>query len=89
MMAFFLLLWILNSVQEETLEGLADYFTPTMNQQDGVGGDGLLDGGTVGPEGTLNSSNSPLLTIALPVYGVDEKGGEPGSLRTRRKSHLR
>lgn len=77
MMAFFLLLWILNSVQEETLEGIADYFTPTMVPQPGIGGDGLLDGGTVGPDGTLNSSNSPLLTIATPKFGEDDPGQNP------------
>ena len=77
MMAFFLLLWILNSVQEETLEGIADYFTPTMVPQAGLGGDGLLDGGTVGPDGTLNSSDSPLLTIATPLFGQDDPGQNP------------
>lgn len=29
MMAFFMLLWLLNVSEKETLEGLADYFTPT------------------------------------------------------------
>ena len=86
MMAFFLLLWILNSVQEETLEGLADYFTPTMSQQDGVGGEGLLSGGTLGPDGTLNSSNSPLLTIAIPVVGVDpDEGAEKGESKDQKE----
>ncbi|TAK99002.1 MAG: hypothetical protein EPO08_17670, partial [Rhodospirillaceae bacterium] len=28
MMAFFLLLWLLNAVTEEQLNGVADYFTP-------------------------------------------------------------
>ena len=31
MMAFFLLLWLLSSVPEEKLKGIADYFTPTVN----------------------------------------------------------
>ncbi|MFV9876266.1 MAG: flagellar motor protein MotB [Rickettsiales endosymbiont of Dermacentor nuttalli] len=30
MMAFFLLLWILNSVSSKKLQGIADYFTPTI-----------------------------------------------------------
>lgn len=77
MMAFFLLLWILNSVQEESLEGIADYFTPTMVPQAGIGGDGLLDGGTIGPDGTLNSSESPFLTIATPRFGQDDPGLDP------------
>ncbi len=72
MMAFFLLLWILSSVQEEKLEGLADYFTPTMNQQAGIGGNGLIDGNTIGEPGTLNSSNSPMSTIATPNFGQQD-----------------
>jgi chemotaxis protein MotB len=79
MMAFFLLLWILNAVQEESLEGIADYFTPTVVPQAGLGGDGLLDGGTVGPDGTLNSSNSPFMTIATPRFGEDDPGQDPNS----------
>ena len=74
MMAFFLLLWILNSVQEETLEGIADYFTPTMVPQAGLGGSGLMGGETLGEKGTLNSSNSPMLTIAVPDVGMDDPG---------------
>ncbi|MBO9428404.1 flagellar motor protein MotB [Sulfitobacter sp. R18_1] len=82
MMAFFLLLWILSSVQEEQLEGLADYFTPTMSEQNGAGGDGLLDGTTVGEPGTLSSSNSPMSTVALPQFGQQDpmdvrQTGEP------------
>lgn len=38
MMAFFLLLWILASSEEEDLKGLADYFTPTISTADGTGG---------------------------------------------------
>ncbi len=43
MMAFFLLLWLLATTSEETKEGLAEYFTPTIGIKDelGIG----LDGG--------------------------------------------
>ena len=30
MMAFFLLLWLLSSVPQEQLEGVSNYFSPTM-----------------------------------------------------------
>jgi chemotaxis protein MotB len=42
MMAFFLLLWLLSSASEETLKGVAEYFTPTIGLKDemGIGFDG-------------------------------------------------
>jgi chemotaxis protein MotB len=81
MMAFFLLMWILASAEEEQKKGLADYFTPTLNPQPGMGGDGPLDGTTIGPPGTLNSSNSPMSAVAVPNFGqadpMSETRGEP------------
>jgi chemotaxis protein MotB len=81
MMAFFLLMWILASAEEEQKKGLADYFTPTINPQPGLGGNGPLDGTTIGPDGTMNSSNSPMSTVALPTFGQSDplqaKSGEP------------
>jgi chemotaxis protein MotB len=81
MMAFFLLMWILASAEEEQKKGLADYFTPTINPQPGMGGNGPLDGTTIGPDGTMNSSNSPMSTVAIPSFGQSDpmqaKSGEP------------
>ncbi|AIL65568.1 Chemotaxis protein MotB [Rickettsiales bacterium Ac37b] len=37
MMAFFLLLWILNSVSSKKLQGIADYFTPTIGLPNSAG----------------------------------------------------
>lgn len=37
MMAFFLLLWLLSATPIENLEGLADYFSPTMGVQGSMG----------------------------------------------------
>ena len=37
MMAFFLLLWLLNATEAEQLSGLADYFAPTVGVRDNMG----------------------------------------------------
>ncbi len=37
MMAFFLLLWLLNATEAENLAGLADYFAPTVGVKDEMG----------------------------------------------------
>lgn len=74
MMAFFLMLWILNAVDEEKLEGIADYFEPTLIKQKLVTGEGVLSGITIGEEGVFNSSNSPMMTMPTPLIGVDDPG---------------
>lgn len=48
MMAFFLLMWLLNSTSDEQKMGLADYFSPTISiTSRGSGASGLMDGGDV------------------------------------------
>ncbi len=45
MMAFFLLMWLLSTTDEQTRLGLADYFSPTIPIHDSRGGgDGPFDG---------------------------------------------
>ena len=45
MMAFFLLMWLLSTTDEQTRLGLADYFSPTIPIHDSrSGGDGPFDG---------------------------------------------
>jgi len=48
MMAFFMLMWLLNATSEQQRAGLADYFTPTItiNRSSG-GGDGMFGGDSV------------------------------------------
>lgn len=53
MMAFFLLMWILSSSDEQKLRGIAEYFTNATLP----GGSGVLDGATLGPPGTMTASN--------------------------------
>jgi len=45
MMAFFLLMWLLSTTDEQTRLGLADYFSPTIPiSESRGGGDGFFDG---------------------------------------------
>ena len=54
MMAFFLLMWLLNATTEDQRKGIADYFNPTIpvSQMSG-GGAGALNGDSVLAERTL------------------------------------
>lgn len=67
MMAFFLLLWLLNSVSQESLEGISNYFAPTAVSLSTSGSGQILGGKTLSEEGvgTSNSSSSSV-TMDLP-----------------------
>ena len=58
MMAFFLLLWLLNAVSKEQLEGISDYFAPISTQSSTSGGGGLLAGKAVATKGVFNAEAS-------------------------------
>jgi chemotaxis protein MotB len=54
MMAFFMMMWLLNATTEQQRQGLADYFAPTIpvNRVSG-GGDGAFGGDSIFSEETL------------------------------------
>ena len=53
MMAFFLLMWLLNATSEEQRKGLADYFNPTIVRTPGASGDGVEQRGASPADMTL------------------------------------
>ncbi|MFO1127314.1 MAG: flagellar motor protein MotB [Rhodospirillales bacterium] len=55
MMAFFLLLWLLNAVSQEQLEGISDYFSAINKHTTTSGGGGLLAGNVVATKGVFDS----------------------------------
>ncbi|HET8725873.1 MAG TPA: flagellar motor protein MotB [Alphaproteobacteria bacterium] len=67
MMAFFLLLWLLNVTTDEQRTGIADYFDPANIARTNSGSGGVLGGTTVSSPGQLTSPSSPFsLEQALP-----------------------
>lgn len=57
MMAFFLLMWLLNATTEDQRKGLADYFSPSIPvHRTSGGGDGPFGGDTVLSEAMLTHS---------------------------------
>ncbi|MDO8883657.1 MAG: flagellar motor protein MotB [Pseudotabrizicola sp.] len=66
MMAFFMLMWLLNATTEQQRKGISDYFSPTIPLSrisgggDGsFGGDSVLAEDTLAQNGTGASSNKP------------------------------
>ncbi|MGD9741844.1 MAG: flagellar motor protein MotB [Dongiaceae bacterium] len=79
MMAFFLLLWLLNATTEEQRLGIADYFAPSVAPDATSGSGGVLGGTTVESEGAMqDQSTSPSVTVELttPVEGEGEDAGQ-------------
>ncbi len=68
MMAFFLILWLLNSVTQEQLEGISNYFAPASTSATTSGAGDVLAGATMSasPTAMLAESTSPSVTIDLP-----------------------
>jgi len=74
MMAFFLLLWLLNAVTEEQLQGVADYFAPTSVSQSSSGAGGMLGGKVVGEGSMSSNASTPSFTLSLPPPTIGQGG---------------
>ncbi|NCO87740.1 MAG: chemotaxis protein MotB [Rhodobacterales bacterium] len=67
MMAFFMLMWLLNATTEDQRKGISDYFAPTIPiSRDSGGGDGLFGGNSMFSQETLLRD------------GTGATAGEPG-----------
>ena len=67
MMAFFLLLWLLNVTTDVQKRGIADYFDPTLTSKSTSGAGGVLGGQTIGKPG------SEEIALTQPNLGVNNK----------------
>ena len=65
MMAFFMLMWLLNATTEQQRKGIADYFSPTIpiNRVSG-GGNGAFGGDSIFTENTLSQNGTGASGIA-------------------------
>lgn len=83
MMAFFLLLWLLNATTEEQRKGISDYFAPASVSRSTSGGGGVLGGQTMVRDGIQRSPGS-IMAIPMPatptdIDEIDPRDGEsPG-----------
>ena len=64
MMAFFLLLWLLNVTTDEQKSGIADYFAPTAITLSRSGSGGLLAGRTIAEDGA-RGEGTPEVVVQL------------------------
>jgi len=79
MMAFFLLLWLLNVTTDEQKNAISNFFDPThpMVSESQSGAGGVLGGTTVSPDGAMTSTVQNI--NVQQSSGVTTKGGQVGS----------
>lgn len=84
MMAFFMLMWLLNATTEKQRKGIADYFNPTVpiNRISG-GGNGAFYGDSVLSEDAF-SQNGTGATASLPTEDNQARGDFGGGPNTAR-----
>lgn len=77
MMAFFLLLWLLNATTEKQRAGLADYFNPTLIHQRNGGAD-TLEGQNVAPTPVMDGDAADALAALAAAVdsALHAAGGE-------------
>jgi len=79
MMAFFLLMWLLNVSTKEEKKQLSDFFNPShpmvSNSTSGAGG--VMGGLTMSPDGAMASNKSPMIPIQTTTQR--KRGGEAKS----------
>jgi chemotaxis protein MotB len=77
MMAFFLLLWLLNVTTDIQKRGIADYFEPTTASKSQSGAGGVLGGLTMGQPGAQDlPASMPSFNINLPALRQPDDGDE-------------
>lgn len=81
MMAFFLLLWLLNVTTDVQKKGIADYFSPTSLSMSQSGAGGALGGRTLVTDGSrISDSGVPSVTMAIspanPSPAEEDKAGK-------------
>jgi chemotaxis protein MotB len=80
MMAFFLLLWLLNATTEEQRIGIANYFAPSVAPDSTSGSNGVMGGQTVTTDGAMVAENStPSVTVEIDTPPAETDGSNGGA----------
>src|SRR5437868_9659848 len=66
MMAFFLLMWLINTTSPEQKRGIADYFAPASVSTTTSGAGGILAGTALGNEGAKQNGSQSIVQDASP-----------------------
>ncbi|MGE3302920.1 MAG: flagellar motor protein MotB [Hyphomonadaceae bacterium] len=79
MMAFFLLMWLINTTTPEQKRGIADYFAPASVSQTTSGSGGMLAGTALSESGVRHDKGAPLMDKMSPESSLDPSHDNPNS----------
>jgi len=74
MMAFFLLMWLINTTSPEQKRGIADYFAPASVSETTSGAGGILAGTALGNEGTKQNGSQSVIQDSSPEVKTPDEG---------------
>jgi chemotaxis protein MotB len=82
MMAFFLLMWLINTTSPEQRRGIAEFFAPASVSRVSSGAGGLLEGTSFAEEGVRHGHSAPVAPASEPQYtsnAASENQGQPNA----------
>ena len=79
MMAFFLLMWLINTTDPEQKRGIAEYFAPASVSETTSGSGGILGGTALGDDGPKSSGSMSVIEQLAPEAPPDATEAGPSS----------
>ena len=91
MMAFFLLMWLINTTDPEQKKGIAEYFAPASVSQSTSGSGGILGGTSLGDDGAKSSGSMSVLQELSPEAppNAPQEAGPSSNLASASEQALR
>ncbi len=91
MMAFFLLMWLINTTDPEQKKGIAEYFAPASVSATTSGSGGILGGTSLGEDGSKSSGSMSVLEQMAPEAPADAppEAGQSANLAAASEEELR
>src|ERR1700755_361040 len=74
MMAFFLLMWLINTTSPEQKRGIADYFAPASVSESNSGSGGILGGTALGEDGGKSNGSASAIEALSPQSDHPDDG---------------
>jgi chemotaxis protein MotB len=79
MMAFFLLMWLINTTSPQQKRGIADYFAPASVSQSTSGTGGILSGTALGDDGVKSNGSASAIEQLAPTAPPNQKDAGPSA----------
>jgi chemotaxis protein MotB len=91
MMAFFLLMWLINTTDPEQKKGIAEYFAPASVSATTSGSGGILGGTSLGEDGSKSEGSQSAITELAPEAPSDapQEVGQNANLAAASEEALR